>query len=87
MITETFVTELNEGFSTNGLISFSDETKTDNKLALISLSSQLKFNLKKDIYKECFKFGTMCDNELHVSILCTKIKTKQLMKKEQCQKK
>ena len=39
MITETFVTELNEGFSTNGLISVSDETKTDNKLALISLSS------------------------------------------------
>ena len=33
----------------SGLISFSGETKTDNKLALISLSSQLKFNLKKDI--------------------------------------
>ena len=34
-----------------GLISFSGETKTDNKLALISPSSKLKFNLKKDIYK------------------------------------
>ena len=87
MIPKIFATKLNKSFSMSGLISFSGETKTDNKLALMSLSSQLKFNLKKDIYKECFKFGTMCDNELHVSILCTKIKTKQLMKKEQCHKK
>ena len=51
MITETSVTELNQSFSTYGLISFSGENKTDNKLALISPSSKLKFNLKKDIYK------------------------------------
>ena len=49
MITKIFATKLNKSFSMSGLISFSGETKTDNKLALISLSSQLKFNLKKDI--------------------------------------
>ena len=49
MITETSVTESNENFSTYGLISFSGEIKTDNKLALISPSSKLKFNLKKDV--------------------------------------
>ena len=38
MITKTFVTKLNQSFSTYGLISFSGETKTDNKLALISPS-------------------------------------------------
>ena len=45
MITEIFVTELNETFfSMYGLISFSGETKTGNKLALISPSTKLKFN-------------------------------------------
>ena len=98
MITETFVTELNEGFSTNGLISFSDETKTDNKLALTSLSSTLKFNLKKDFYKikvdfESDKvhtkasFSTTCGNVQNFNILSTKKKKKQLAKKEQCREK
>ena len=32
-----------------GLISFSGETKTDNKLALISPSNKLKLNLKKTL--------------------------------------
>ena len=50
-MTETFVTELSENFSTYGLISFSGENKTGNKLALISTNSKLKFNLKKDVYK------------------------------------
>ena len=97
MINETFVTELNEGFSTNGLISFSDENKTDNKLALISLSSTLKFNLKKDFYKikvdfESGKvhtkasFSTTCDNIQNFGILKTK-KIKQLARKEQCREK
>ena len=39
IITETCVTELNKNFLTYVLISFSDETKTDSKLALISPSS------------------------------------------------
>ena len=42
MITETFVvTELNENISAYGLISFSGETKMDNKLVLISLRNKL----------------------------------------------
>ena len=56
MITKTFVTELNESFSTYGLIQFSGETKMDNKLALISPNSNLKFNLKKDVYKNKVDF-------------------------------
>ena len=51
MITKTFVNELNKNFSTYGLISFSGETKRDNKLVLISPRSKLKFNLKRDVYK------------------------------------
>ena len=52
MITEKFVTELNKTFSTYGLISFSGETKTDNKIALISLTNnKLKFNLKKTLIR------------------------------------
>ena len=47
MIAKTFPTKLNESFSTYGLIPFSGETKMDNKLALISPSRNLKFNLKK----------------------------------------
>ena len=97
MITETFVTELNESFSTYGLISFSGETKTDNKLVLISPSSKLKFNLKKDVYKNKVgfelgkahtktSFSTTRDDVLNFGILCTR-KNKRAGKKEQCRKK
>ena len=79
---ETFATELNESFSTYGLISFSGEIKTDNKLALISPSSKLKFNLKKEFYenKVGFELGkvhtetlfsTTPNNVLNFGILCT----------------
>ena len=51
MITETFVTELNKNVLMYGLISFSGETKTDNKLALISPSNNLKLNRKKMLKK------------------------------------
>ena len=83
MITETFVTKLNENISTYGLISFSGKTKTDNKLHLITPHNQLKFNLKKDIYKnkagfELGKvysktsFSTARDNVLNFGILCSR---------------
>ena len=85
MITETFVTELNENFPTYSFISFSGETKTDNKLALIKPSSKLKFNLKKDVYKNKVSFelgkvhtkttfSTTHDNMLNFGILCTQKK-------------
>ena len=83
MITETFVTELNENASTYDLISFSGETKTGNKLHLTTPHNKLKFNLKKDIYKnkagfELGKvhtkmlFSTRRDNVLNFGILCTR---------------
>ena len=51
IITETCVTELNKNFLTYGLISFSNETKADSKLVLISPSSKPKFNLRKTLIK------------------------------------
>ena len=83
MITETFVTELNESISTYNLISFSGKTKTGNKLELISPRNKLNFNLKKDIYKN--KVGCKLDevhtntsfsttnNVLNFGIICTRI--------------
>ena len=83
MITETFVSELNKNFSTYGLILFSGEAKTENKLSLslIKPDNKLKFNLKKDVYKnevgfELGKvhtktsFSTTRDNVLDFGILC-----------------
>ena len=49
VITKTFVTILNENISIDFLISFSGETKTENKLLLIKPSRKPKFNLKKDV--------------------------------------
>ena len=84
MITKAFVTKLSKSFSTYGLISFSGETKTDNKLVLISPSSKWKFNLKKDVDKNnvSFELGkvhtetsfstTHDNNVLSFGILCTR---------------
>ena len=51
MITETFATELNQKLSMLGLVSFSGEAKSNNKLDLIIQDRKLKFNMKKDVYK------------------------------------
>lgn len=83
MITETFVTDLKENTSKYGLISFFSETKTNNKLHLITSHNNLKFNLKKEIYKNKvgFKLGevhtkkstsTTRGNVLKFGILCTR---------------
>ena len=56
MIKPTFVTELGKDFSINGLISFSGETKKDNKLDLIRPSNNLKFQLQRDVYKISLNF-------------------------------
>ena len=83
MITETFVTDLKENTSTYGLISFFSGIKTSNKLHLITLHNNLKFNLKKEIYKNKvgLKLGelhtkksisTTRGNVLNFGILCTR---------------
>ena len=97
MITETFLTELNKNFSTYGFISLSGETKTDNKLTLISPSNKLKFNLEKDAYKNKigFELGKVHDQ---TSFSATRDKKDEkrwkknsekrtVVKKEQCRKK
>ena len=97
MITETFVTELNQNVSTYSLVSFSGETKTENRLVMISSSNKLKFNLKKKAYKNKIgfelgkvhdqtSFSVMRDNVLNFGTFSTK-KSKTLVKKEQCRKK
>ena len=83
VITKTFITELNKTLSTYRLVSFSGETKTNNKLALISPSSKVKFNPKRDVYKNKVgfelgrvhtktSFSTTSDNVLNFGILCTR---------------
>ena len=56
MIKETFVTELNKEFSIYDLITFSDKNKNNNKLNLIIPNRNLKFQLKKDVYKTSLNF-------------------------------
>ena len=50
-IKPTFTTELQKEFSIYSLISFSGETKKDNKLELVSPQNRLKFEITRDIYK------------------------------------
>ena len=56
VIKPTFTTELQKEFSIYGLISFSGETKKDNKLELVSPQNRLKFEMTRDIYKKDMKF-------------------------------
>ena len=56
IIKPTFTTELQKEFSIYGLISFSGETKKDNKLKLISPQNRLKFEMTRDIYKNDMRF-------------------------------
>ena len=55
MIKTIFVTQLNKEFSIYGLISFSGETKKNNKLDLTKPSEKIKFQLIKDTYKNNIK--------------------------------
>ena len=56
VIKPTFTTELQKEFSIYDLISFSGETKKDNKLELVSPQNKLKFEMIKDTYKNDMKF-------------------------------
>ena len=95
MITERFITELNQKLLTFGLVSFSGEAKDNNKLDLITTTRKLKFNMKRDVYKNRITlnlgkvhtktFSTTQNNALNFDLLCTKKKIKNwLVRKEQC---
>ena len=56
MVKPTFVNELEKNFTIYGLISFSDETKENNKLDLIRPSDSLNFQLLEDNYKNSLTF-------------------------------
>ena len=96
MIAERFVTELNQKLSTFGLVSFSNEAKDNNKLDLITPTRKLKFNMKRNVYKNRITlnlgkvhiktFSTTQNNALNFDLLCTKKKKKKnrLVRKEQC---
>ena len=65
MIKPTFVTRLRKNFSIYGLISFSGETKENNKLDLIRPSNSLNFPLLGDTYKNSltFELGKIHENK------------------------
>ena len=56
MINEIYVTQLNKKFSIYGLIKFSSENKNDKKLDLITPDNNIKFQLKRDVYKNSVGF-------------------------------
>ena len=56
IIKPTFATEVQKEFSIYGLISFSGETKKNNKLDLIKPGDNLKFELIDDVYKNSLSF-------------------------------
>ena len=86
MKAETYGGELNEKTSIYGLITFLRKTTNkDNKMHLIMPEQKLKFNLKKDVYKNKTElklgkvhtktsFSKPRDNVLNFGILCTKRK-------------
>ena len=85
MIKTVYATELNRDFSIYGLISFSGETKKNNKLDLIKPNEKIKFQLIKDTYKENIKlelgkvhkkksFTVISDKIFNFGILRTKNK-------------
>ena len=84
MITETYVSELRQNIPINGMVAFLGKTNNkDKKLHLMTPEHKLKFNLKKDAYKNKKElqlvnvhtkasFSTLRDNVLNFGILCTK---------------
>ena len=55
-INEIYVTQLNKEFSIYGLITFSGENKNNKKLDLVMPDNDIKFQLKRDVYKNCIGF-------------------------------
>ena len=56
MINEIYVTQLNKEFSIYSLVTFSDENKNNKRLDLIMPDNNIKFQLKRDVYKNSIGF-------------------------------
>ena len=56
MINEIYVTQLNKEFSIYGLITFSGENNNNKKLDLVTPDNNIKFQLKRDAYKNSIGF-------------------------------
>ena len=56
MISEIYVTQLDKEFSIYGLITFSGENKNNKKLDLVTPDNNIKFQLKRDVYKNSIRF-------------------------------
>ena len=56
MINEVYVTQLNKEFSICGLITFSGENENNRKLDLITPDNNIKFQWKRDVYKNSIGF-------------------------------
>ena len=84
MVVETYVSESNRNMSSCGMISLlGKQASLEKKLYLITPRQKLKFNVKKDFYKNKIEFelgrvrtkksfNTLLDNNLNLGILCTK---------------
>ena len=84
MVVETYVSESNRNISSCGMISLlGKQASLEKKLYLIRPRQKLKFNVKKDFYKNKIEFelgrvrtkksfNTLLDNNLNLGILCTK---------------
>ena len=56
MINEIYVIQLNKEFSIYALIAFPSENKNNNKLDLVTPDNNIKFQLKRDTYKNSIGF-------------------------------
>ena len=56
MINEIYVKQLHKEFSIYGLIAFSGESENNKKLDLVTPGNNIKFQLKRDVYKNSIGF-------------------------------
>ena len=92
IIKPTFATEVQKEFSIYGLISFSGETKKNNKLDLIKPGDNLNFELIDDVYKNSLHFElgkvhtkksfNVVSNKVLILLYCEQKKTNKQVKKE-----
>ena len=73
MINESYVTQLNKYFSIYGLITFSSENKNNKKLDLVTPDNNIKFQLKRDVYKNSIGFNRQKYTKKSYTVINNKI--------------